>query len=78
MHSSHGAKDSNSNRSPGKKGSSQSTVPEEFIQFMKYCRELKFEEKPDYTYLRRMFKDLFNQMGYEQDYVYDWTPLLRK
>lgn len=45
---------------------------------MKYCRELKFEEKPDYTYLRRMFKDLFNQMGYEQDYVYDWTPLLRK
>jgi len=45
---------------------------------MKYCRELKFEEKPDYTYLRRMFKDLFNSMGYEQDYVYDWTPLLRK
>lgn len=78
LHSSHGDKDSNSNRSPGKKGASSSAVPEEFIQFMKYCRELKFEEKPDYTYLRRMFKDLFNQMGYEQDYVYDWTPLLRK
>lgn len=60
LHSSHGDKDSNSNRSPGKKGPNQSAVPAEFIQFMKYCRELKFEEKPDYTYLRRMFKDLFN------------------
>lgn len=78
LHNSIGDKDSTSNRSPGKKGANQSCVPEEFIQFMKYCRELKFEEKPDYTYLRRMFKDLFNSMGYEQDYVYDWTPLLRK
>ena len=61
MHSSHGDEDPNSNRSPtGKKGAKQSVVPEEFISFMKYCRELKFEEKPDYTYLRRMFKDLFN------------------
>ena len=25
---------------------------QEFIDFMKYCRELKFEEKPDYNYLR--------------------------
>ncbi len=45
---------------------------------MKYCRELKFEEKPDYNYLRRMFKDLFNARGYEMDYVYDWTPLIKK
>ena len=45
---------------------------------MSYCRGLKFEEKPDYNYLRRMFKDLFNRMGYEFDYNYDWTLLDRK
>ena len=45
---------------------------------MDYCRDLKFEEKPDYTYLRRIFKDLFNKMGYEYDFVYDWHKLERK
>lgn len=42
---------------------------------MAYCRELKFEEKPQYNHLRRIFKDLFNRMGYEFDYVYDWNLL---
>jgi hypothetical protein len=45
---------------------------------MDYCRDLKFEEKPDYTYLRRIFKDLFNRNGMEYDYVYDWNLLDRK
>jgi casein kinase I family protein HRR25 len=45
---------------------------------MSYCRSLKFEEKPDYNHLRRMFKDLFNRMGYEYDYNYDWTLLEKK
>jgi hypothetical protein len=45
---------------------------------MTYCRGLKFEEKPDYNHLRRMFKDLFNRMGYEYDYNYDWTLLEKK
>jgi hypothetical protein len=40
---------------------------------MDYCREIKFEEKPDYNYLRRILKDLFNRNGYEYDYVYDWN-----
>ena len=53
-------------------------VPEEFINFIKYARELKFEEKPDYSVLRRNFKDLFNRRGYEFDYVYDWTARLRE
>lgn len=48
-------------------------IPEEFITFMDYCREIKFEEKPDYNYLRRILKDLFNRNGYEYDYVYDWN-----
>lgn len=45
---------------------------------MAYCRNLKFEEKPDYNYLRKEFKDLFNRRGYEYDYVYDWNILEKK
>jgi hypothetical protein len=45
---------------------------------MSYCRDLKFEEKPDYNHLRRTFKDLFNKRGYEYDYVYDWNLLEKK
>ena len=48
------------------------------IDFMSYCRDLKFEEKPDYNHLRRIFKDLFNSKGYEFDYVYDWNLLGKK
>lgn len=48
-------------------------IPAEFVQFMDYCRDIKFEEKPDYNYLRRILKDLFNRNGYEYDYVYDWN-----
>ena len=53
-------------------------MPQEFIDFIKYCRELKFEEKPDYNFLRRQFKDLFSRRGYEYDYIYDWTAMLKK
>jgi hypothetical protein len=50
--------------------------PEEFVTYFNYCRKLKFEEKPDYAYLRKLFKDLFFRMGYEYDFIYDW--ILRK
>jgi hypothetical protein len=40
---------------------------------MNYCKTLKFEDKPDYSYLRRMFRDLFERIGFELDFQYDWT-----
>ena len=40
---------------------------------MAYVKKLSFEEKPDYNYLRNMFKDLFRKSGFEYDYNYDWT-----
>jgi hypothetical protein len=48
-------------------------LPEEFSAYLNYCRNLKFEEKPDYNYLRKLFKDLMNRNGYECDYAYDWV-----
>lgn len=46
--------------------------PEEFSIYLTYCRNLRFEDRPDYAYLRKLFKDLFYRMGYEYDFVFDW------
>lgn len=48
-------------------------IPEEFNTYLNYCRSLKFEEKPDYTYLRKLFKDLLQKNGHDIDYNYDWV-----
>jgi len=48
-------------------------VLDEFITYFEYCRRLRFDEKPDYTYLRRIFKELFLREGHEFDYIYDWV-----
>ncbi|GET92609.1 casein kinase, putative [Leishmania tarentolae] len=47
--------------------------PSEFAAYMNYVRALRFEDKPDYSYLKRMFRDLFVREGYHVDYVFDWT-----
>lgn len=46
--------------------------------YMNYCRKLGFEDRPDYAYLRKLFKDLFYRMGYEYDYIFDWMILKKK
>mmetsp|Transcript_8951 Transcript_8951/g.19136 ORF Transcript_8951/g.19136 Transcript_8951/m.19136 type:complete len:364 (+) Transcript_8951:227-1318(+) len=49
--------------------------PQEFVTYFQYVRSLRFDEKPDYAYLRRMFRDLFAKEGWNWDYVFDWTIL---
>ncbi|KAM5563420.1 casein kinase 1-like protein 7 [Rosa sericea] len=49
--------------------------PSEFVSYFHYCRSLRFEDKPDYSYLKRLFRDLFIREGYQFDYVFDWTVL---
>ena len=46
--------------------------PEEFAVYLKYCRELKFEEKPDYAYLKGLFRGLMGKCGFEYDGGFDW------
>ena len=38
--------------------------PPEFATYLNYCRALRFEDRPDYAYLKRMFKDLFFRENY--------------
>ncbi|KAL3532641.1 hypothetical protein ACH5RR_006162 [Cinchona calisaya] len=49
--------------------------PTEFASYFHYCRSLRFEDKPDYAYLKRIFRDLFIHEGFQFDYVFDWTIL---
>lgn len=49
--------------------------PMEFATYLNYCRALRFDDKPDYKYLRRLFRDLFFRQGYAADYRFDWTVL---
>ncbi|CAD8163372.1 unnamed protein product [Paramecium pentaurelia] len=52
-------------------------MPEEFSIYLNYCKSLKFEERPDYVWLRKLFKDLYGRMKYPNDNLFDWsTPLL--
>ncbi|KAJ0483266.1 putative protein kinase CK1-CK1 family [Helianthus annuus] len=51
------------------------SYPTEFTSYFHYCRSLRFDDKPDYSYLKRLFRDLFIREGYQFDYVFDWTVL---
>lgn len=48
-------------------------LPVEFSTYLDYVRSLRFEDKPDYVYLRRLFRDLFLSKSYVYDYIFDWT-----
>ena len=50
-------------------------LPEEFAIFLKYSKTLKFEERPDYTWIQRIFKDLARKMGFEKDLIFDWAVI---
>ncbi|CAH0701236.1 unnamed protein product [Spodoptera exigua] len=49
--------------------------PIEFQLYLKYCRRLRFEERPDYSHLRQLFRTLFHRQGFTYDYVFDWNML---
>ena len=48
-------------------------LPEEFVQYFDLVRSIEFEEKPDYSGLRCIFKDLLYRSGYDFDFYFDWT-----
>ncbi|KAF5398319.1 hypothetical protein PHET_08695 [Paragonimus heterotremus] len=52
--------------------------PSEFGMYLDYCRGLRFEEVPDYMYLRQLFRILFRTLSHQFDYVFDWTILKQR
>ena len=52
--------------------------PAEYGMYLNYCRGLRFEDQPDYMYLRQLFRILFRTLNYQYDFSFDWTILKQK
>lgn len=48
-------------------------LPLQFETLFKYCRKLRFTEKPNYQYLQGLFKQTMAVRGYVNNYKYDWV-----
>ena len=46
------------------------TFPNEFLTYMKYCRLIPFEKRPDYNFMRSLFTKLLPKQ--EQESQFDW------
>ena len=40
-------------------------LPEELVEYIKYTTNLKFEQDPDYSYLRSLFKKIISSMNFD-------------
>lgn len=45
---------------------------------VKYCKGLKFEEDPNYEYIKGLLKTAFENNGFEYDFGFDWLSLASK
>lgn len=48
-------------------------LPEHFSKYIQYVKELKFEQAPDYEYLKNLFKDLFSECDFKSHTGFDWA-----
>ena len=46
--------------------------PEEFCEYLKYTRNLNFEQDPDYNYLRNLFCKILERMNNTNDLKFSW------
>ncbi len=44
-----------------------------FVEYFEYVRGLQFDEKPDYNYVKGLFKKLMTQNNYYFDFLFDWS-----
>ena len=47
-------------------------LPPQFEEYVKYTRNLKYEEDPKYDYLKNLFLSVLKNYNWEFDYYYDW------
>ena len=49
--------------------------PVEFAKYFSYVKALKFDDRPDYAYLRQIFQDLYVREGFETNGQFDWHSM---
>jgi hypothetical protein len=47
-------------------------LPKEMIDFFKYCKNLDFEQKPEYAYLRSLLLDILKSKNEKNDLLFSW------
>jgi hypothetical protein len=47
--------------------------PSELSTFLNYAKGLKFEEKPDYNYIRGLLNTAKKNNKIQSDFIYDWS-----
>lgn len=50
-------------------------LPKQFVSYFEHVASIPHRGKPDYAYLRRLFRAAFAHQGFEYDHVFDWTVL---
>ena len=50
----------------------------EFCEYLKYTKNLQFEEKPDYDYLRGLFLNILNRSHLQNDLKFSWLSIKDK
>ena len=53
-------------------------LPDEFITFVQYIKDLQFEEKPNYLYLKELLGKMYDKNNFAYDMKFDFTDLLIK
>ena len=48
-------------------------LPIEIVQYIKYVRKLRFEEKPNYSYLKSLFSEILFKINQNWDYNFSWN-----
>jgi len=49
------------------------TLPDTFVEYLKYCKKLGFHKKPNYQYIRNIFRSLAEEMDLKYDFHFDWV-----
>jgi len=50
-------------------------LPVEFAKYFTYVKALKFDDRPDYAYLKQLFADLYVREGFESNGAFDWQSM---
>ena len=47
-------------------------LPEDFVSYIKYCKNLEFEQEPNYNYLRSLFTSILTRNNLKNDCKFYW------
>ena len=53
-------------------------LPNEFVEFLKYCKKLDFEGNPDYKYLKGLFTSVLSKNELINDFLFFWVKKNKK